>query len=161
MKPILIARSLLGLSVTLIGAYAFYASWGWPYRTALFPRLISVPLVVLGALETLLCLYGAEKQREGAAVDFEFSADVDPITARNRTLSLFLWILGFFGLIFLVGFPLAVSLFVFLYLKVVGKERWGLTLLVTAFSWLFMQGLFDWLLHIPSAPGWLSFLWSS
>jgi Tripartite tricarboxylate transporter TctB family len=161
MKPIFKARSLLGLSVTVIGAYAFYASWDWPNRTALFPRIISVPLVVLGALETLLCLYGAEKQREGAAVDFELSADVDPVTARNRTLSLFLWNLGFFALIFLVGFPLAVPLFVCLYLKMAGKEGWGLTLLLTVLSWFFMEGLFDWLLHIPFAPGWLSFLWSS
>ncbi|HLO26726.1 MAG TPA: tripartite tricarboxylate transporter TctB family protein [Geobacteraceae bacterium] len=155
MKPVLRVRSLLGLSVTIAAAYALYDSWHWPYKTALFPRLMSVPLLVLGLLETLLCLYVPEGQREGAAVDFEFSAGVDPIIARNRTLSLILWVLGFFALILLIGFLWAVPLFIFLYLKVEGKEAWVLTILLTALSWLFMEGLFDRLLHIPFSQGWL------
>ncbi len=155
MKPVLKVRSLLGLSVTIAAAYALYASWYWPHKTALFPRLISVPLLLLGLLETLLCLYVPEGLREGAAVDFEFSTDVDPIIARKRTLLLFLWIVGFFALILLIGFLLAVPIFIFLYLKVEGKEGWWLTISLTAFSWLFMEGLFDRLLHIPFSQGWL------
>jgi hypothetical protein len=161
MKATLKARFFLGLGVTIIGAYAFYASWHWPYKAALFPRLISVPLFLLGLLETSLSLFGAEEKKEGAAVDFEFSADVDPVTARKRTLSLFLWVLGFFALIPLVGFLLAVPLFIFLSLKFEGKEGWLLSILLTACCWLFMEGLFNRLLHIPFAPGWLSFPWSS
>ena len=161
MKAVFKARSLLGLSVTIIGAYAFYDSWHWPNKAALFPRLISVPLFLLGLLETSLSLSGVEEQKGGAAVDFEFSTDVDPITARNRTLSLFLWVLGFFALIPLIGFLLAVPLFIFLSLKFQGKEGWLVSILLTACCWLFMEGLFDRLLHIPFAPGWLSFLWSS
>jgi hypothetical protein len=155
MKPVLKGRSLLGLGVTIVAAYALYDSWHWPYKTALFPKLISVPLLVLGLLETFLSLYVPEEQREGAVVDFEFSTSVDPVIARNRTLSLFLWIVGFFAMIFLVGFLWAVPLFIFLYLKVEGKEAWVLTMLLTAFSWLFMEGLFDRLLHIPFSQGWL------
>lgn len=155
MKLFLKVRSLLGLSVTIAAAYALYDSWHWPYKTALFPRLISAPLLVLGLLETFLCLYVPEGQREGGAVDFEFSSDVDPIIARNRTLSLFLWVLGFFALILLIGFLWAVPIFVFLYLKLEGKEGWVLTISLTACSWLFMEGLFDRLLHIPFSRGWL------
>lgn len=152
-------RALVGLGVTIIGLYAFYASWHWPYKAALFPRLISVPLFLLGLLETALSLARTEQQKEGAAVDFEFSTDVDPITARNRTLSLFLWVVGFFALIPLVGFLIAVPLFIFLYLKLEGKEGWLISILLTACCWLFMEGLFDRLLHIPFAQGWLSALW--
>jgi hypothetical protein len=155
MKPVLKVRALLGLSVTIAAAYALYASLHWPYKTALFPRLISGPLLVLGLLETFLCLYVREGHREGGAVDFEFSSDVDPIIARNRTLLLFLWVLGFFALILLIGFLWAVPIFVFLYLKLAGKEGWVLTISLTACSWLFMEGLFDRLLHIPFSRGWL------
>jgi hypothetical protein len=102
----------------------------------------------------------AEKERGSAAVDLEFSADVDPIIARNRTRSLVLWILGFLVLIPLVGFALAVQLFMFLYLKIAGKEGWVLTILLTAGSWLFMEGLFDRLLHLPFPPGWIFSFWS-
>ncbi|MGE5819385.1 MAG: tripartite tricarboxylate transporter TctB family protein [Deltaproteobacteria bacterium] len=161
MKIVFKARSLLGLSVTIIGGYAFYDSWHWPYKAALFPRLISVPLLLLGLLETAMSLSGAEEQTGGAAVDFEFSTDVDPVTARNRTLSLFLWVLGFFALIPLVGFLLAVPLFIFLSLKLQGKESWLVSILLTACCWLFMEGLFDRLLHLPFPPGWIFTLWSS
>lgn len=161
MRAVLKLRSLLGASVTIIAAYAFYDSWHWPYKAALFPRLISVPLFLLGLLETSLSLFGTEEQKQGAAVDFELSTDVDPITARKRTLSLLLWVLGFFVLIPLVGFLLAVPLFIFLYLKLEGNEGWLISILLTACCWLFMEGLFDRLLHIPFAQGWLFSLWSS
>jgi hypothetical protein len=44
---------------------------------------------------------------------------------------------------------------VFLYLKLAGNEGWTLTILLTALSWLFMEGLFDRLLHLPFPRGWL------
>lgn len=159
-KAIFNSRLVFGLAVTLVAGYAVYISLHWPYKTALFPRMIAVPLLLLGLLETLLCLFAAEKEKGGAAVDLELSADVDPIIARNRTRSLVLWILGFFVLIPLVGFGLAVPLFMFLYLKLAGKEGWLLSILLAAFSWLFMEGLFNRLLHLPFPPGWIFSLWS-
>jgi len=65
------------------------------------------------------------------------------------------WVLGFLALILLLGFPLAVPLFVFLYLRFGGREPWLLTLLLTALSWSLMEGVFDRLLHLPFAEGWI------
>ena len=155
MKGLLHSRFLLALAGALIAAYAFYASLYWPFRTALFPRVIAVPLMALSLLELLLCAAGAELEREGHAVDFELTTDVDPATAHRRTLAIGTWILAFFGLILLVGFPLAVPIFVFSYLKLAGREGWVLTTVLTATSWLFMEGLFNRLLHIPFAEGWI------
>jgi hypothetical protein len=146
---------VLAVVTAIIAGYALYSSLDWPFRTALFPRVIGVPLLLLALLETALCTFGSEKEREGHAVDFEFTTDVDPAIARRRTLEIAAWTLGFFGLILVVGFPLAVPLFVFLYLKVVGKERWLLALTLTVLSWLFMEGLFNRLLHIPFPEGWI------
>ena len=154
-------RFFFSLAVAILAGYALYASLHWPFRTALFPRVIAFPLLVLCVIEMVLSVVGVEKVREGHAVDFEMTTDVDPQTARKRTLAIFSWTVAFLVLIVGLGFPLAVPLFVFLYLKVAGKEGWVLTILLTAFAWLFMEGLFDQLLHIPFAPGWLSFLWSS
>jgi hypothetical protein len=153
-------RLLLTLAVTLIAGYALYASMYWPFRTALFPRVIGVPLLFFGIVELALSAFGTERQVEGYAVDFEFTTSVDPEVARKRTLAIFLWTLGFLLLILLVGFPLAVPLFVFLYLKMAGKEGWVLTLLLTALAWLFMEGLFERLLHLPFPQGWFLTLWS-
>ena len=160
MKRVLSSRFLLALAGAMIAGYALYASLQWPFRTALFPRVIAVPLLALSLLELLLCAVVAEPEREGHAVDFELTKDITPALARIRTVAIFSWIFGFFFLILLFGFTLAVPLFVFLYLKVVGKEGWILTLLLTLLSWLTMEGLFNRLLHLPFPEGWLFSLWT-
>jgi hypothetical protein len=158
MKPKLNLHFFLALGVALIASYAVYAAMDWPFRTALFPRMIGVPLLVLALIEMGLSAFGTEKQREGHAVDFELTTDIDPLVARRRTLGIVGWILGFFILILLVGFPVGIPLFVFLYLKLAGKEKWGLALVLTVLSWLVMEGLFDQLLHIPFPDGWIQSL---
>jgi len=158
MKPKLNLHFFLALGAAVIGGYALYAAMDWPFRTALFPRMIGVPLLVLALIEMGLSAFGTEKEREGHAVDFELTTDIDPSVARHSTLAIVGWILGFFFLILLVGFPIGVPLFVFLYLKLGGEEKWGLALILTALSWLFMEGLFDRLLHIPFPEGWIQSL---
>lgn len=148
-------RAVLALGTLVLAGSALYSTLDWPWQTALFPRLIGVPLFLLALIETALCVLGPEGAREGHAVDFELTTDVDPATARRRTLAIETWIVGFFGLILLVGFPLAVPIFVFAYLKLAGREGWILTIILTATSWLFMEGLFDRLLHIPFSEGWI------
>ncbi|MBI4489723.1 MAG: tripartite tricarboxylate transporter TctB family protein [Deltaproteobacteria bacterium] len=148
-------RFFLALSTVLLAGYALYVSMHWPFRTALFPRVIGIPLLLLAFVEMILSLLGIEKEREGHAVDFELATDVDPVIARKRTLAILGWTIGFLALIVAIGFPIAVPLFVFLYLKLVGKERWVLTLILTVVSWLFMEGLFNRLLHIPFPEGWI------
>lgn len=159
MRKVFSLRFFLALAVALAAAYGLYASLHWPFRTALFPRVIGVPLLVLSLTELLLCAVAVEKEREGHAVDFEMTTDVDPLLARKRTLAIFSWTLGFVALILIFGFTLAVPLFVFLYLKLAGKEGWVLTLSLTILSWLTMEGLFNRLLHIPFPEGWIFSLW--
>jgi hypothetical protein len=147
------------LTVAVIAGYAIYASLFWPLRAALFPRVIGVPLFLLAFTEMLLSAFGGEKAREGHAVDFELTSTVDPVTARQRTLAIFLWTSGLLVLIFVVGFAIAVPLFVFLYLKVAGGESWWLSSALTVFAWAFTEGLFVRLLHLPLPQGWLFALW--
>jgi len=59
----------------------------------------------------------------------------------------------------LVGFPLAVPIFVFAYLKIAGREPWTLTIALTAISWLSMESLFTRLLHLPFPEGLIFELW--
>jgi hypothetical protein len=148
-------RLVLALVVALVAGYAVYASLPWPRRAALFPRLIGISLFLTALLEVFLNVFSAESARAGHAVDFEFSEPIDAAVARKRTLAIFLWVIGFFVAILLLGFPIAVPLFVFVYLKLAGGESWTLSLAASFFSWVFIEGLFDRLLHIPMANGWL------
>jgi hypothetical protein len=152
-------RFVFAIGIFLIAIYVFYASWEWPWRSAFFPQLIASGLLCLSTFQIILWLLGTDTERKGHAIDFELTQEVEPRIARLRALAAFGWIVGFFFLIFLVGFPVAVPLLIFLYLKFVGKEEWPLTIILTALGWLFMEGLFIRLLHVRFADGWLIYVW--
>jgi hypothetical protein len=107
-----------------------------------------------------LSIWGSEREHEGHAVDFQFTDTVEPALAMKRTIAIMVWTLGFLALIVLVGFPLAVPIFVFAYLRIAGRESWTLTIILTVTSWLSMEGLFNRLLHLPFPEGLIFGLWS-
>ena len=154
MKARINLNVMMSLAIMAVSAYALYASLQWPFKTALFPRVLSIPLFFLATTEMFLSLGRSQKDVQGQAMDFQMTDDIDPTLARRRTFIIFSSILGFLLLILLAGFPLAVPLFVFLYLKLAG-EKWLLSSLMAVLCWLFMEGIFDRLLHLPFPQGWL------
>lgn len=159
MKALVSLRFILGFAAACIAGYALYASLHWPFKTALFPRVIGFPLLLLALIEMALSIWGVEKEREGHAVDFELTTAVEPALAQKRTLLICTWIIGFLVLIIAFGFPLAVPIFVFAYLRIAGRESWTLSIVLTLVSWIFMEGVFNRFLHIPFPEGWILGLW--
>ena len=159
MRRLLNLRCALSLATACVAGYALYASWSWPFRTALFPRVVALPIFFLALIEWALSVWSIEGEREGHAVDFQLTDTVEPALARKRTIAIIIWTVGFLVLILLVGFPLAVPIFVCAYLKIAGREPWTLTLVLTAISWLSMEGLFTRLLHLPFPEGLIFGLW--
>jgi len=159
MKALVSLRFILGFAAACIAGYALYASLHWPFKTALFPRVIGFPLLLLALIEMALSIWGVEKEREGHAVDFELTTAVEPALAQKRTLLICTWIIGFLALIIAFGFPLAVPIFVFAYLRIAGREPLTLSFVLTLVSWIFMEGVFDRFLHIPFPEGWILGLW--
>lgn len=141
----------LAALVMLAAAYGVVTAWGWPEKAALFPLVIGIPLFCLAAVEAAWSLLRPER-RQTQAMDFNLSAEGH---GTRRAAMAVGWMLGFFAAIVLLGFPLAVPLFVFLYLKLQGRESWTLSLVMTAAVWGIFYGLFDRLLHLPFAAGWL------
>ena len=147
-------RASLGLAIAIM----VLAGWGtlsalaWPWKAKLFPLVIGIPLFCLAAAEALWIVFGRRGTRQAAA-DFQLSTDQAPEVARRRTAIAAAWTVGFFVLIVLVGFQIAVPVLVFAYLKLQGKEGWIFTTVFTAAVWAFFYGLFDLLLHLPFPPG--------
>jgi hypothetical protein len=149
-------KLLMSLCFMVIGVVVMITAMEWPFRTALFPLIVSI-FLFLGALaDFLLNLFGSKKvvSKQGA-VDFQLSEDIDPALATRRTIVAFSWIIGFFLLILVFGFVIAVPVMVFIFLKVQAKERWGISLLLTGSAMVFFLGLFVWLLNIPFPEGWV------
>jgi len=147
------ASLALALGIMGVSGYAAIAAWAWPWKASLFPLVIGIPVFVLSAAEALWVLLGTTER--GEARDFQIAQHVPEEVALGRTANTTAWIVGFFAAIVLLGFPVAVPLFVFLYLKLEGKESWVFSAVFTAVIWVFFYGLFDRLLHLPFPDGWL------
>lgn len=148
------ARSGALFSLVIIGLalWALLATQGWAIKTALYPRVVGIPLLLLAAMEFVLCLRGAREPEE-RAMDVVLSEDVEPREATRRTVAMFAWIFGFFLAILALGFSLAIPLFVFAYLKIAAKERWSLIFVLVGLAWLLFYGLFIRVLHLPLPEG--------
>ena len=146
----------LALLIMLVAGYGVLVAWDWPAKAALFPLAIGIPLFCLAAAEAAWVLLGGREERKGEPMDFQVARPKDG--ARRSAVAIG-WMLGFFAAIVLLGFPLAVPLFVLLYLRLQGGEGWVVSIVTTAAVWGFFYGLFDRLLHLPFPAGWLlSFL---
>lgn len=141
---------IMGLS-----AWGVVTARAWPWKAALFPVVIGVPVFCLAAAELLWDLFGSSTEARGQTMDFQLSQHLPSEVVVRRTAAISAWILGFLLAILLLGFPIAVPLFVFLYLKIQGQEGWALSSILTATAWGFFYGLFDRLLHLPFPDGWI------
>lgn len=132
-----------------------YLAKDWRLQARLYPWVIGIPMVILALIQIILDLKGVERKPEsdGAPVDFQMTQTVDPVLAKQRTVNIFSWILGFLVVIWLLGFAVTIPLFVFLYLKVQSKEPWLLSIILTAAAWFAFWGLFVWLLNLPFPEG--------
>jgi hypothetical protein len=145
----------IGFCVFLIAiaASAIYLGRGWSFKTALFPLAVSIPLLVLATFQLLQIILGKDEPSGCAAVDVEFSSDLPPEVERRRVITTFSWIVGFILSAYLIGFPLTVPLFIFVYLKFQSEVTWLHTIIATALTWGCFYGLFQWLVHIQFEDG--------
>ena len=143
----------LALAIMALSAWGIYSALDWPLKSKLFPLVIAIPLFCLATAEALWVMLG--KSPADAASDFRLTEGHAPGVARRRTLLGAGWTVGFFVLILFLGFPIAVPVMVFTYLKVQGKEGWIFSAIFTAAVWLFFHGLFELLLHLHFPDGWL------
>jgi hypothetical protein len=136
-----------------VAAYAIFAATDWSFKTKLFPLSVSVPLLVLATVQLLLMIRGKEETNDGAAMDVDFSTDVPAEVARGRVINIFCWIVGFIVLVYLLGFPLTVPLFIFVYLKFQSDVSWLQSIIFTAITWGCFYFLFQSLVHIQFESG--------
>jgi hypothetical protein len=135
-----------------------YLAQEWRMQARLYPWAIGIPMVILAIAQVILDLKGvkAKPSDDGAPptpMDFQFTKDIDPATAKKRAIIMFVWLVGFFALILLFGFPVGIPLMMFAYLKFQGGESWVLSITLTVIAWLFFYGLFIKLLTLPFPEG--------
>ncbi len=145
-------QALFALAILLAGIWALLATRDWRLQTALYPRVIGVPLVILAAIEVALSLRGKEEEQR-QAVDTTLSDTLPADVTARRTAVAFAWLLGFFLTIVLLGFPVAIPIFVLAFLRGQGREPWTLSVVLAVAAWLAFHLVFVRVLHLPFAEG--------
>jgi TctA family transporter len=145
-------KAMFTVTVAILLLLALYQSRNFGFRAGLFPWAIGIPTLVLALCQLGKDLLGREKAK-GALAAWEVAADVPPEVATRRTVAIIIWTIGFFLVIWLLGFSYSIPVSMLLYLKLAGKEKWSMALAVTFFTWLFVYGLFERALSIPFPDG--------
>lgn len=146
-------RFLFGLAVILVAGWALLETRDWPIKAALYPRAVTIPLLLLAVAESLLSLKGGAEPEAAQATDVSLASSTTPEQDTQRTVTMVAWIAGLFLGVILVGFQAAVPLFVLAYLRAQGKEGWGISILLAVAAGLVFHLLFVSLLHLPLPAG--------
>jgi Tripartite tricarboxylate transporter TctB family len=131
--------ALFSTGLAVVAAYAVYAALRWPPKAALFPLTMGIPLLVLALAQIL--------------IDLREPLQAAPTAARRRMAAVFAWMGTFIVLVLLAGFPIAVPLFVFLYLVMESREKLVVSIVLAAAAWGAFHLLFERLLHFPFEAG--------
>jgi len=146
-------RILFCVFLICVAAAAIYLALEWPFKAAVFPLSVSIPLLLLAGIQLLQLLIGKEDTIESAAVDLEFASDVPPEIERQRVITAFSWIASFILSVYLIGFPLTVPLFICFYLRFESGVGALPTIAATAITWAMFYGLFQKLVHLQFEQG--------
>ena len=128
----------------------------WNISARLFPWAIGIPALSMCFAQLFMELFHWKEDRDPGdlrgLMDLPVDRSVPVSVVIRRAIIIFGWLIGFFFVIWLIGFILTVPLFVLLYLRVQAREAWGLTLVYTIAVLIFLLGLFHYILHIPQVP---------
>jgi hypothetical protein len=142
-----------GFTLLLIIAVAIglYAARGWNHTTALFPRVIGVPMLAL--LTVILAVDMARGRRRKEDVETAGEGGLDFPTSVRRTAIYLGWLIGFGVLVWAIGIVYSIPIYVAGYLRLVGKYSWLKSVVYAASSVAVIILLFEYAFQIAWPQG--------
>lgn len=148
----------LNLFMAALFVSAILSASEWPQHSRAFVMAIAFP----GLLLTLVLFVrqrwwsGTEATAASPGLgDTPLDGDVSPEVARRRMVNVFAWIFALFGLIWLVGFEIAVPLFTFVYLRFQARESLLVSGAAAGLMVALIVGVFNLILHVLWPQGML------
>lgn len=142
-----IEGALFTLAVGLLLASAVWISRTWPVRASIIVLVLGTAALLLAFLQFFLDLKGMRFGAAKAEGHFFDAPAVEPDT-RWGNIEIWGWIIGFYVMIHVIGFPATVPLFVMLYSKIYGAG-WFTAAGLAVMTWGFLYGIFEQILHVP------------
>jgi TctA family transporter len=139
----------------------------WHFSAKLVPLVVGSAALIVVALSLFndMCRkpaaakvrgMGEEAQAEvKETIHMDLTSDTDHLPLRviaERALRFFLYLIGFMGMMALVGLVPTVAIFVIVFMRLEGPERWPLVLTYAASLVVAISVVFDWLMSIPWPP---------
>jgi hypothetical protein len=130
----------------LVGA-ALISSFSYNLKTRLVPMIVGSISVVLSLVIVAGELFPRFRQvfevdlfaRDNMGASEHTQAKWDEKKGLIIAVS---WLVVFAILLFLVGFNISIPIWVLVYVRFFGKQKWSLSLAVAAMLWVFIYGLF-------------------
>ena len=143
------AKDLFTLFIGAAMAGAMVVAWDWPLRASIIVLVLgSLGILLVGAQLVLdLTRARGDAPEEKPALELPSFDDGETTSTPWGILEVWAWLLGLLVTILLVGLPLGLCLFVFLYAKVYGAGWWlsiSLALMIAVFEY----GIYDRIMHV-------------
>lgn len=143
--------------ILLVILAALAEATGWPYEARLLPWILGVPAAVLClvllARDVVRLVRGSPPQENVRIMDIQTDSDLPLAVVARRAGVMFAWLFGLFAAIWLVGFLIAIPVFVFLYLLLQGREKLRVCLIASVSMLVFMVVVFHHLLRVSWLHG--------
>lgn len=120
----------------------------WPHETALFPMTAGFAVIIIALISMFLEIRRWKADETGSPAKW-----APPARANVKAVVDFTWLAGFIFLVWAVGYLVASMIFLFLYMKVKGKQSWLKSVLITGGAFAFITLIFDMLLGIKWFKG--------
>lgn len=129
-------RPLIALGFLVFLGMALYLSFSFPKEAKVLPLLVLIPGVLAACgnlLSELKVSRSAQDQMEQSADDWQ----------KGRFYLIFLAALALPLLSWLFGITIGLPLFMFIYLRWVSRESWGIVIFSTILSWIILYPGFE------------------
>ena len=155
---VLMSLVMLAIFVAMVAIAATY-----PPDTRFLPFVIGIPGIVLALIQGASELIDSRRAaaparratlRETTAAKAE--AILEPPGDVRREIVLLAYLVGLAAAVLMLGFWLAIPLFVIAFLRFRERETWTLTLTLTASAWVMLYLVFDSVLGIIVHEGFLT-----
>lgn len=157
---------IFNLFLIIVFAGAIFVAMGYNHRARIAPLVIAIP----GLLVTLILLaLELKKQAKlvsnpalaasgqaGEAVSAQVAGQENPGPGRKflgAELNPFFWLTALLAMLFVVGFAVAIPVYLFLFLRVRSQEKTLFSVIFSLVAWAGLYVFFDRLLHIPLYQG--------
>ena len=132
-------------------AIGLYLSRNWNSTTALFPRAVCIPMLAVLVAILAVDIKQGQRQKINGETDGDGGREFSAIT--SRTVKYFGWLVGFGVLIWAIGIVYSIPIYVFSYLKTLGKQSWLKSGLYAAGAVAVIFILFQYAFHVAWPDG--------